>query len=239
MNRLALSIQIWPPHHCLGSFTSGRIIAGSNGSKMPSASSPVTIDSLPPMWTSKLKTPDFTSCWIFPTMAAARPAFSSASMPKRCLKTRSASFLSSALAGIETTTWLSFLPAATILPQSPWADCPLCASAKVLFRIEAAIRTKRNKNFIVHPIDCLFPKKPARCRGSRLSYLVDFFLRLVFVFVILVQRQKIFGCDHAELLKPSGVDVQTPRPDSHGSAKKLLTVAPEQPVHEYFRRVGM
>src|SRR3990170_5761891 len=169
-------------------------------------------------------------------MAAARPAFSSASIPKRCLKILSMSFLSSALAGTETTILPSFLPASTILLQSLWEDC---AKATPPPSCPPSAKTKSRILFISHPIDCLFPEKPAGRGGPRLPYLVNFLLRLVFVFVILLQRQEIFGRDHAEFPEPLSVDVQTTRSDSHGSGKNLLTVSSEQPVHEHFGRVGV
>src|SRR5881409_1129737 len=113
---------MWPPHQLLGFFTSGIIIDDSKGSRMPSDRRPVTIDSLPPMWRSKLRTPDLNSCWIFPTIEAALPAINSASMPKRCSKTRSTSFRSSPLEKTETTTFPSFFPASTILFHSLCSD---------------------------------------------------------------------------------------------------------------------
>src|SRR5207253_10723132 len=115
---------MWPPHQLLGFFTSEIIVDDSKGSRMPSDTRPVTIDSLPPMWRSKLRTPDFNSCSIFPTVDAVLPAINSASMPKRCSKTRSISFLSSALEGTETTIFPSFLPASTVIIHPLCGDCP-------------------------------------------------------------------------------------------------------------------
>ena len=96
-----------------------RIIAGSSGAKIPSDRSPETIDSPPPIWTSKEVTPDFDSCWILLVIDAALLTLSSASIPKRCLKALSIPFLRSALTGTETTTFPSFLAAATVFSQSP------------------------------------------------------------------------------------------------------------------------
>ena len=49
---LTLSSQIWPPHHCLGSFTSGSIQNDSIGSSMPSWVSPAAVP-VPQMIASK------------------------------------------------------------------------------------------------------------------------------------------------------------------------------------------
>src|ERR1051326_7343179 len=57
-----------PPHHCAGSLTSFSIIEGCSGAITPAASSPVTSDSPPPIWTSNSVTPDRASCWILPTI---------------------------------------------------------------------------------------------------------------------------------------------------------------------------
>src|ERR1043166_272723 len=110
-----------PPHHCAGSLTSFSIIEGCSGAITPAASSPVTSDSPPPIWTSNSVTPDRASCWILPTIEVDRPTLSSASKPKRCLKFFSMPFLSSALAGTETTTLPSFFAASTVFSQSPEA----------------------------------------------------------------------------------------------------------------------
>src|ERR1041384_1515348 len=139
-----------PPHHCAGSLTSFSIIEGCSGAITPAASSPVTSDSPPPIWTSNSVTPDRASCWILPTIEVDRPTLSSASKPKRCLKFFSMPFLSSALAGTETTTLPSLFAASTVFSQSPEAvGLASPAYTGVLGKaVNEAKKTRVEKNFI-------------------------------------------------------------------------------------------
>ena len=103
-----------------------------------------------------------TSCWIFPTMEAALPAINSASMPKRCLILLSTSFLSSALAGTETTTFPSFLAASTILFHSFCAGCPVCARPTLTFQNRAEDENEKNEQFHVLTQRVLYSPKSFR-----------------------------------------------------------------------------
>src|ERR1043166_8113154 len=139
-----------PPHHCAESLTSFRIIARCSGARMPSASSPVTSDSPPPMWRSNSATPDFASCWILPTMEGDRPTLGWVSLRRRGLTFFSMPFLSAALAGTETTTLPSLFAASTVFSQSPEAvGLASPAYTGVLGKaVNEAKKTRVEKNFI-------------------------------------------------------------------------------------------